>query len=77
MLKWLIYLRIAIIDEQTGMSYFGTELELIPESVQRLVGLELLPGMQAEVLISTGERTLIEYLGKPITDSFARSMLED
>ena len=67
----------SITEKQTGMSYYRTELELIPESVRDLVGLELLPGMQAEVLISTGERTLIEYLGKPITDSFARSMLED
>ena len=67
----------SITDQNTGLSYYRTELEFIPESVTDLVGLELLPGMQAEVLISTGERTLIEYLGKPISDSFARSMLQD
>ena len=65
------------IDEQTGESYFGAELELIPESVQDMVGLELLPGMQAEVIISIAERTLLQYLAKPITDAFARSLLED
>ena len=67
----------SLIDEQTGQSYFGAELELIPESVQDMVGLELLPGMQAEVIISTGERTLLQYLAKPVTDAFARSLLED
>jgi multidrug efflux pump subunit AcrA (membrane-fusion protein) len=67
----------SIMDEQTGMSYFGTELEIIPESVQEMVGLELLPGMRAEVLIATGERTLLDYLSKPVTDAFARSFLED
>lgn len=67
----------SLIDEQTGQSYFGAELELIPESVQDMVGLELLPGMQAEVIISIAERTLLQYLAKPITDAFARSLLED
>tara|TARA_B100000795_G_scaffold153312_1_gene114893 strand:- start:4203 stop:5204 length:1002 start_codon:yes stop_codon:yes gene_type:complete len=67
----------SITNEQTGEAYFGTELEVIPASVQDMVGLELLPGMRAEVLISNGERTLLEYLSKPISDAFARSFLED
>lgn len=66
-----------LINEQTGMPYYQAQLELLPESVKELVGLELLPGMPAEVLISTGERTLLQYLSKPITDAFVRSFLED
>jgi epimerase transport system membrane fusion protein len=65
-----------LINEQTGYPYYKAELDLLPESIQDLVGLELLPGMPAEVLISTGERTLLQYLGKPISDAFARSFLE-
>lgn len=65
-----------LINEQTGFPYYKAELDLLPESIQDLVGLELLPGMPAEVLISTGERTLLQYLGKPISDAFARSFLE-
>ena len=42
----------------------------------RLYGLQLLPGMPAEVIIKTGERTLLEYLLQPLTDSFARSFKE-
>lgn len=66
-----------LINEVTGLSYYEAQLDLLPKSVEDLVGLELLPGMPADVLISTGERTLLEYLSKPITDSFARSFLED
>jgi epimerase transport system membrane fusion protein len=34
-------------------------------------------GMPAEILINTGERTLVQYLVKPLTDSFKRSFIED
>ena len=66
-----------LIDENTGNPYYQAQLELLPESIEKLVGLELLPGMPAEVIISTGERTLLQYLTKPVTDAFARSLLED
>jgi epimerase transport system membrane fusion protein len=39
--------------------------------------LTLLPGMPAEVLINTGERTMLEYLFDPLTDAVARSFIED
>ena len=66
-----------LVMEQSGKPYYEAQLELLPESVEKLVGMELLPGMPAEVIISTGERTLLQYLAKPITDAFARSFLED
>jgi hypothetical protein len=36
----------------------------------------LLPGMPADVIIATGERTLVRYLVKPLIDTFHRSMRE-
>jgi epimerase transport system membrane fusion protein len=36
-----------------------------------------LPGMPAEVLIQTGDRTLLQYLADPLKDSLARSFIED
>lgn len=67
----------SLVDEQTGTSYFEARVELTPESLQKMVGLELLPGMPAEVLINTGERTLFEYLMQPVTNAFARAFIED
>ncbi len=57
--------------------YYKALIELTPESSKDLGNLQLLPGMPADVLINTGERTLVEYLVKPITDAFAHSFIED
>ncbi|GAB4255509.1 MAG: HlyD family type I secretion periplasmic adaptor subunit [Methylomicrobium sp.] len=65
------------IDERTGAPYYLARVELTPESFEKLGDLQLLPGMPAEVLINTGERTLFEYLAQPITNAFARAFIED
>jgi len=60
-------------------AYFLARVEVSADGLQALstAGLELVPGMPAEVLINTGARTLIQYLMKPLTDSFKRSFIED
>ena len=62
---------------EDGAPYYLAHLELTDSSSEALDGFQLLPGMPAEVLINTGDRTLFEYLVQPATDAFARSMLED
>ncbi len=64
-------------DERTGMSYYQARVELTQESEAKLGEMQLLPGMPAEVLINTGERTVFEYLAQPITNAFARAFIED
>ncbi|WP_340122798.1 HlyD family type I secretion periplasmic adaptor subunit [Methylobacter svalbardensis] len=64
-------------DERTGNTYYQARVELTPESRKKLGDLQLLPGMPAEVLINTGERTLFEYLSQPATNAFARAFIED
>ena len=66
-----------LIDEKTGRPYYLAQIELTPDSYGKLGEMELLPGMPAEVLINTGERTVFEYLMQPITNAFARSFIED
>jgi epimerase transport system membrane fusion protein len=69
-----------LVDEQTGMPYFLARITLTPESMRDLEKLDdvvLLPGMPAEVLIKTGDRTLFQYLTKPFRNMFARSFIED
>lgn len=66
-----------ITDERTGQAYYEAKIELTPESYTKLGDMELLPGMPAEVLINTGERTVFEYLMQPITNAFARAFIED
>lgn len=65
------------VDQKTGAPYYLARVELTPDSRQELGKLQLLPGMPAEVLINTGERTLFEYLAQPATNAIARSFIED
>ena len=64
-------------DERTGAPYYSAKIELTPDSYVKLGNMELLPGMPADVLINTGERTVFEYLMQPITNAFARAFIED
>lgn len=60
-------------------AYYLTRVEVSPSGLQSLreANLELVPGMPTEVLIQTGARTLVQYLMKPLTDTFKRSFIED
>ena len=63
-------------DQQTGVSYYTIAI-LIPDTeLNRLVGLKLLPGMPAETMLKTTERTIASFLIKPILDHMNRSFRE-
>jgi len=64
-------------DEQNNSSYYLARIAITPESLADLEGLELVPGMPAEVFITTGSRTFLQYLLKPLSNSIARSFIED
>ncbi len=66
-----------LFDKQSGLSYYLARIRVTKDSEEKLKGLTLMPGMPAEVLIKTGERTLFQYLIQPVTDAFARSFNED
>lgn len=66
-----------IVEENSDEVYYEARLEVDNESLLELNNLVIMPGMPAEVLIKSGERTLIEYLGKPISDAFSRAFLEE
>ncbi|MDX1540426.1 MAG: HlyD family type I secretion periplasmic adaptor subunit [Geminicoccaceae bacterium] len=64
-------------DPATRQPYYLTRIA-IPTA--ELAGLrpkvELIPGMPAEVLITTGERTLLDYLVEPLLGTLRRGMRE-
>lgn len=66
-----------LIDAATGAPYYLGRLELTENGKSSLGTLTLLPGMPAEVLINTGERTLLNYLMQPAGDALARSLIEE
>ena len=66
-----------LVDQQTGMPYYQSQIEVTEEGRTDLGNLVLLPGMPAEVFITTGSRTFLQYLFKPFTNALARTFIED
>jgi HlyD family secretion protein len=66
-----------ITDPVTGRAFYQATISIPPDQIQRLAGLTLKPGMPAETMIKTGDRSPLSYLLKPVTDSFARAMKEE
>lgn len=65
------------INEKSGAPYYLARVALTDRGRQELEHRELQPGMPAEVLINTGDRTLLNYLLKPARNAMARSMIEE
>jgi len=63
-------------DERTGASYFAGRVAISPGELKKLGDLKLIPGMPVEIFVSTGERTVISYLTKPLLDQVNRSFRE-
>jgi protease secretion system membrane fusion protein len=61
----------------TNMSYYLARVEVTPEGMETLGGRRMQPGMPAEVIIRTGERSLLTYLLGPLTKRLAASMTEE
>lgn len=64
-------------DERTGQSWYLVSVAIAPEQLKRLHGLTLVPGMPAEALIKTSERTALSYIAKPFTDQINRAFREE
>jgi len=67
----------SFIDERTGESYYETRVALAENSDEWLEGRLLYPGMKADVMITTGSRTSLQYILQPITQSFSRAFREN
>lgn len=66
-----------LVDDGSRQSYYLARVYVDREEIRQLrAGIELIPGMPAEVLIVTGERTMVEYLLQPFLDALWRSFRE-
>jgi protease secretion system membrane fusion protein len=68
-----------ILDERTGAPYFKVQAAVTPEGMKILqkLNLKVRPGMPVEMFIKTGERSLMSYLLKPITDRAHSALREE
>lgn len=64
-------------DPHTQTAYYLARIEVDQEKLKQIENVVLYPGMPAETLIVTGERTLIDYLFLPVSEAMRRSFRED
>jgi HlyD family type I secretion membrane fusion protein len=63
-------------DQRTGANYYTARIAANAEQLAENK-LELRPGMPVDAQIVTGQRTLMEYLLRPVTDLMRRSLREE
>jgi HlyD family secretion protein len=63
-------------DQRTGQSYYTIRVSMPPEEIQRLGDVKVIPGMPVEAFVQTGDRTMLSYLMKPLSDQLMRSFRE-
>ncbi|MCA6328271.1 MAG: HlyD family type I secretion periplasmic adaptor subunit [Phenylobacterium sp.] len=62
-------------DEKSGQSYYRADLKIDPKELTKLPrGETVTPGMPAQVMITTGRRTVMGYIVGPLTDTVNASM---
>jgi protease secretion system membrane fusion protein len=69
----------AVTESANGMtsSHYNGRVELTPAGLKALGNQVVQPGMTAEVLVKSGERSLLTYLMHPLTKRIAASMTEE
>ncbi|MFA1030437.1 HlyD family secretion protein [Pseudomonas syringae pv. helianthi] len=65
------------LKDDAGEPYYLVRVKLTEKGLKRLGDRKLQPGMPAEVLINAGERTMLQYLLKPASNVFIKSMIEE
>jgi protease secretion system membrane fusion protein len=63
--------------QQPQYTYYLARLQVTPSGMKTLGQRQMQPGRPAEVVIKTGERSLLTYLLHPLTKRFAASLKEE
>jgi len=64
------------ITNEKGEAFFTAQLVVDPAELKRLPEVKLSPGMPAQAIIVTGERSILDYLTSPIVTTLRDSMRE-
>lgn len=66
-----------LMDPATNAGYYLARVRITPEGMATLGKRQMQPGMPTEVIIKTGERSLLTYLLSPLTRRMAASLKEE
>ena len=65
------------VDEKANVAFYLATVDVAPDQFARLAEHRLQAGMPVDVLMKTGERTFLQYLLRPLTDTIARSFRQE
>lgn len=66
-----------LVDDRTGDAYFPVTLSVDPSELAKLgAGVELSPGMPVQVMIKTGDRSILSFLLDPIEETVTHALRE-
>ncbi len=67
----------SVTDPKTGQSFYRVTLAIPPAELARLDGHEILPGMPIETFLQTGDRSVLSYLTRPLSDQLRRAFRDE
>jgi len=67
------------VDERSGAAFYRVRVKVSPKGAKMIAQhkMDIRPGMPVELFVKTGERTMMNYLLKPLFDRAHSSMSED
>jgi protease secretion system membrane fusion protein len=66
-----------LLDDKTQQPYYQVRIKVDEEGLRQLAGLDIRPGMPVEAFVRTGERSLLNYLFKPLLDRVHVALAEE
>ncbi|WP_172127816.1 HlyD family secretion protein [Campylobacter sp. RM16192] len=75
----IIYISADSLVDKRDFAYYEIKAEITPEGLKSMEdnNFFLLPGMPAEVVAKTGERTILSYMIKPFSEMFVKVFNEE
>jgi len=66
-----------LLDEKTDQPYYRLRVQVDDDGLRQLQGQTVRPGMPVQAFVRTGERSLLNYLFKPLTDRTHMALVEE
>ena len=67
----------SVVDEKNGFSFYRVGISVNETELAKLGDRVLVPGMPVEAIMPTTERTVLDYLTKPLTDNLVHVFREE
>jgi len=67
----------SVVDQQTKSAFYSAQITINQDGLKVLKNNKIVPGMPVDVIIKTGERSLMNYFLKPLQNRISSAMKEE